>query len=504
VAPAPVDETTATGSPGPRDRPRKIAHWVLVLIVATAAGVLAVSVVDVHGTVGPGRVSVRGGWDLRSDTTIAIPPLGEVVFDTHRAPLAIRARIDEIDPTAAQELALDRRAVERFDESAPAELRSLLWSWVWRALLVALVAGAVAGALAWPRRPLPPLVGAVTALLVVTVLVAGTWIGFSRDALRDPEYHGALERAPEVLAAIDRDWGGLGRIPGRLRLLATNITELTAAVGTTGSDSDGSSAVPADEVRVLHISDVHSNPIGLELVRGLATGFDVDAIVDTGDLTSFGLPVESRIGGLIADMPVPYYFVPGNHDSRANRAALDAYPNVTLLDGQVVEIGDLRLLGFADPAITANGEDSDEEANQKRDAQAPRIAARVAALEPDALAVAAVRQAADSVGKVPLVISGNSHRRADRVDEGTRILTVGSTGATGVGALTVDTDLPYEAEILRFRARRLTAIDYVTFEGTGGDYTVSRRVVTPTAGSSRVRTSPTTSPRPTPSTLGGQ
>lgn len=484
----------------PIGRRRSALHWLLVVAVAGIAGVAALSVVGVEGSVGPGRVSIHAGWDADSATTIAIPPLGDVVFDTHRAPLAIEARIDEIDPVAAQELAVDRTAVARLDRIATAALRSLLWSWAWRAMVVAFVAGAIAGALAWPRRVLPPMVGACAGLLAVVVLLASTWIDFSRTSLRDPEYRGALERAPEVLAAIDRDWGGLGEVPGRLRILASNITELYAAVGSEGGTeiTDGRD----DDVLILHISDVHSNPIGLELARGLATGFDVDAIVDTGDLTSFGLPVESRIGELIADMPVPYYFVPGNHDTRANRSALDAYPNVTLVDGQVVEIGDVSLLGVADPAITANGEDSDEVANAKRDAQAPEVAARVAQLRPDVLAVASIRQAADTLGDVPLVIAGNSHRRSERVNDGTRLLTVGSAGATGLGVLTEKQDRPYEAEILHLRNGRLVTIDYVTFEGVAGDYTVSRRIVTPTEPLSRDHTNTRTSPQSVPSTLG--
>ena len=50
------------------------------------------------------------------------------------------------------------------------------------------------------------------------------------------------------------------------------------------------------------------------------------AVVDTGDLTSFGLDGESRIGGLVDQFSVPYYLVPGNHDSPENRAAWRVTP----------------------------------------------------------------------------------------------------------------------------------------------------------------------------------
>jgi hypothetical protein len=456
------------------DRRVVVARWVAVVAGAVVAAALGLRAVSVEGPIGPGQVSVRGAWG-GSDTTIVVPPLGDVVFDTHRVPLALQARIETIDPEAAQRLATDRQAIEGFDESAGTQLRSLLVQWAWRAALVMTIAGALAGALLWPGRIRPALVGGAVGLVVTVALLGGTWTTFDREDLRDPEYHGALQRAPEVLAAIDRNWGGVERIPGRLRALAGNITELYATAADAGSGTAG--RAESDEVRILHVSDVHSNPVGLELARGLAEGFAVDAIVDTGDLTSFGLPVEARIGTLLSSIPVPYYFIPGNHDSRANRAALDAYPNVTLVDGTPFTVGNLRLLGFADPAVTANREDSDPEADAARDRQAPGVASAVRRERPDVLAVASTRQAADVEGLVPLVISGNVHRRTDTTRDGTRFLTVGSTGATGIGAFTEPGTARYEAQILRFRDRRLAAIDYVTFAGTGGDYTVSRTVV---------------------------
>lgn len=72
------------------------------------------------------------------------------------------------------------------------------------------------------------------------------------------------------------------------------------------------------ESLVLHVSDIHSNPLGLELAFRLAESFEVDAVLDTGDLTSFGLPIEASIIELIADLDIPYLWVPSNHDSAAN------------------------------------------------------------------------------------------------------------------------------------------------------------------------------------------
>ena len=53
------------------------------------------------------------------------------------------------------------------------------------------------------------------------------------------------------------------------------------------------------------------------------------------------------------------------------------------------------------------------------------------------LAVAGLAMADQSVGHVPLVICGDVHERTEHEKDGTRLLTVGSTGATGLGSFTV-------------------------------------------------------------------
>jgi predicted phosphodiesterase len=225
------------------------------------------------------------------------------------------------------------------------------------------------------------------------------------------------------------------------------------------------------------VSDLHSNPLGLEVVEQLATSFDVDAVLDTGDLTSFGNPLEARVTSLIDDVGVPYLLVPGNHDSDANRAAFAAVPAITLLDGDVAEVGEVRILGIGDPTFTADNQVSTEEANRRKDELSPGVLALVRRDEPDLLAVHDLRQAEDVPGWVPVVVAGHTHERSSTEEEGTILMTVGSTGATGLGSFLVETQLAYEAQVLRFDGARLVAVDYVTLRGVSGDFTVQRQVI---------------------------
>src|SRR5207253_7984718 len=90
-----------------------------------------------------------------------------------------------------------------------------------------------------------------------------------------------------------------------------------------------------DEIRVLHISDIHLSPLGLSFAKQVADAFDVDFVLDTGDLTSFGTNVENQL--ILADeasFRQPYVFVRGNHDTLALQDDHETIPGVVVLDAQ--------------------------------------------------------------------------------------------------------------------------------------------------------------------------
>jgi hypothetical protein len=105
------------------------------------------------------------------------------------------------------------------------------------------------------------------------------------------------------------------------------------------------------------------------------------------------------------------------------------------------------------------------------------VAAAVVRDDPDVLAVHDARLAQDSMGSVPLVLAGHTHEASAEFVDGTLVLTVGSTGATGVGSFIVEADRPYEAEIVYFRGGQAIAYDYVALSGLGGDFQIQRRTL---------------------------
>ncbi len=444
----------------------------LAALVGAAAGLVVLGPMGTtEATVGPGRVEVSARPARSGATVVALPPLGRLSAATHDAPLQVTARVLSLDVEAAQRATLGPDPVAALRAEVDAALPAVVRTFALRALLAAAIAGAL-GALVLPgRRWWYALAGSAGAVLAVGGLLAATWAPYDIEAFDEPKLSGALERVPGLVVTVERNLEDLQQVRDRVGVVSGRLAELYAAsVGELPGGGPG-------ETSILHVSDLHLNPLGAELVVRLAEDLAVDAVLDTGDVTTFGLPVEARFGELLDAVPVPYLIVPGNHDSPVNRAELAQLPGLTVLDGEVAAVGDVEILGIADPTFTASNEVSTAEANEIKASRTGEVRDAVRVARPDVLAVHDPAQAADAVGLVPVVVAGHVHERTEEHVEGTWVFTIGSTGATGLGSFTVETSLPYEAEVLRFLGGELVAVDHITVAGLAGDFTLERRLV---------------------------
>jgi Icc-related predicted phosphoesterase len=449
-------------------------RWALVLVsvlVGAAAALALVGLLSPYsGDVGPGRVQLEARCCTDHRTDLVLPPFGRVSADTHAGPLALSARVRSVDVDAVRSLVQDDDPQGRLAREAEDDLRPLVLRFVVRATVLAGVVGALATALLpWRRWSHLPL-GAAGGILAVGGVLGLAALTFDPEAFAQPRFEGPLAEAPRIIEAVERNVEDFDEVRSRIDVLAAQLGELYAT-----SVTDDLAGVDG-EVRILHVSDIHLNPVGLEVVAQLAEEFEVDAVLDTGDLTTFGLPFESRVLGLIDDLAIPYLLVPGNHDSDANRRGLARFDGVTVLDPGTVTVGDVRIAGIGHPAFTASNELDDEAVQAAVQDQQPEVESLVAAEQPDILAVHDPDQADIALGEVPLVVAGHVHEHRVEEHGGTVLATSGSTGATGLGSFTVDTDLAYEAEVLRLVDGRLRSIDAVALRGTNGEFRIDRQV----------------------------
>lgn len=484
-----ADDREDPGNERGRERLRLLGVGALVALVGVVGawvGMLLVARETV--AMGPFSVELEAGFG-RGETRLGLPPFGALVADTHLAPLGLRATLEDVRvpelTSVVSRVGVDGLAgvVER---SAREEIPQLLV----RAVIVAAAGAAILAVLvfraAWRRVVAATLVGAFVVAGCELLAVAT----FDTAAFRQPRYTGSLALAPQVIGPVE---DATERIDD-LRAGLEQIVDGTVRAYT----SLESEPLGEDVIRVLHISDVHASPFGMDFAADVARGFDVDLVIDTGDLTSFGTPVENLITTRIPAFGRPYLFVRGSHDSIVLQAEVGRTANGVVLDGGSVTIKGLTIFGLGHPAFTpARGVPVDDEAfaEQARSAGAEILADVEASEDPvDVVAVHDDRMAESVAGRVPLVISGHFHENRARVIDGTLFLRLATTGGSGAGIFR-DLAVPLSAEVLYFsrgEEHELLAYDVIEQDASSGSLNVQRVTIAEAFGQLEPSPSPTT------------
>jgi predicted phosphodiesterase len=477
-------------------RVARIAAPILVGIVGALAGLVLWGRTSV--SMGPFQVLLTGRVG-RGVTVIALPPFGRVTADTHLAPLRFTAtlqgvRIEDLAKAVGDqgtEALIDQVRLEALKQVTPFAIRLFL-----AGMAGTLILALIAFRTRWRQVGI--------ALLTTTVLLGGSealaWRTYDQSSLLTPSFSGSLALAPELIGPAETAIDRIDDFRAELSRILNGAVRLYTQV-------QGVPSPAGDEIRVLHISDIHLSPLGFTFARDVAAAFDVAFVIDTGDLTSFGTPIEDdliRTG--VAAIGKPYVFVRGNHDSLALQNTLAEIPGVVVLDGQARQVGGLSIFGAGDPVFTPNrlAVLDDEAIAQRVRAAGNGLLVRVSALPepPDVVAVHDDRMAEAMAGHVPLVVSGHFHQPSARVMNGTVYLRIGSTGGAGANVFTQAGGVPLSAEVLYFspdEPHRLIAYDLIEQSPESGSLVVRRHLIGQDFGNPVPSPSPSESPPGSPS-----
>jgi predicted MPP superfamily phosphohydrolase len=459
---------------------RRLAMMVAILVVSVAAaggGLLLVGATKAD--IGPFDTTLALSPSAQGETVVTIPPLGNVTFDSHDAPIRLSLRLDGIDPDEAQVIISTPDGVTAASTTLADEVTTAVMRVAVEGLAITTLFGLVVGALVF-RTMRRTLLTGVTAL-AVTAASMGLAVSTMRpEAISEPKYEGLLAYAPTVIGSAEDIALNYEQYVANLQKFTVNIAEfyaLAMEMPELGIDDD--------TIRVLHVSDLHLNPAAWHVMESVVQQFGVDVVADTGDMNDWGSDQEAEIFARgVAQIDAPYLFVKGNHDSAATVAALAAYDNVTVLDGEVVEVAGLRFGGVADPRFTPDkgAQPSSEYAQLMLAEAGERL--RGAIEEAGGADVAMVHEppmAVPLIGSVPLVLAGHTHKRAVQdLGEGTTLMVQGSTGAAGLRVFDLAEPMRMELEVLYFdpETRALVAHDSISI-GTvdATDVTLERKVV---------------------------
>jgi predicted phosphodiesterase len=432
-------------------------------------------------TVGPARVRLEAGAALVGSSRLAAPPFGSVSARTHQGPLAFRATIDDIDVKRLGRLLEGSpgpggpRFAELEATLGPLEdqARRAATGFVARIAVLGLAGGLVA-VVVFPHRTRRRLLRCGLGGLLATIVLLGPALAtYDVTAFREPRYTGALEYAPALIGDVRTGLDRLRTLRAEMVRIGANLDRAYAALASPVGELDGNGTV-----RVLHVSDLHLNPAGFDLAERLADQFDVAAVVDTGDMGTWGLPTEPQVATNIGRFDVPYLFVKGNHDDADMAKAVAANDNARVLDVTGIEIAGIRFFGVADPTFTPGKGHKVEEFEDLKVARSVGVAAAVdrQALRPDVLLVHDGRLAAYARGHVATVLEGHLHRFGTEVVNGTRTLMTGTTGAGGPDNFRAADPPPADAQVIYFDpgTRRPVAVDRITVRLPGSSFSVER------------------------------
>jgi predicted MPP superfamily phosphohydrolase len=475
-----TEPITAPPSPWPR-RGRVAGRWALRVVVALTGAVIAVLLFGrISAPIGPFDATLAfrptGGG-----AAVAVPPLGELNVDVYDGPLRLDIALQRVDQDRARALASDPVRLAGVVNQVSDDLRGAVVRLAWTTAGVAIAGAALTSLIVLRRRREPAIAAGVTTVLLLGTagLGAATW---RPEALSQPTYTGLLVNANSLIGSAED-------IVARFDAYRASLEDLVANVGTLYSTI---SALPApggtdETVALLHVSDLHLNPAGFDLMRQVVDQFQVDGVLDTGDITDWGSTPENQLIGSVGQLDVPYVYIRGNHDSGATAALIAAQPNATVLDDSAVTVAGIEIVGTPDPRFTPDKSTGDDAAGTDVLTGSGQELADFVDTLPDAPAVALVhdpKQATPLDGAVPLVLAGHTHQRDVSVlDDGTRLMVEGSTGGAGLRGLEGEYPEPLTCTVLYLdpATGALRAYDEITLGGLGETEVTIQRTVVPLA-----------------------
>lgn len=454
----------------------KVNHYIKVLLVAVLGMLILVSLLGYMDIiVGSFEVRLSLSFFDHGFTQLEIPPLGRVWAQTHVPPLKLTIFLRNINIDMLRE-DLARLPEPDLVDSIVREARSSIIVFVVKLLSLSFLGGAAGVYFLLSKESKEVMLGGAAGLLILSLLLFSLYISFNTEAFLTPEYEGALAAAPWAFGLLEETLAKVNTLGEQLEVIAGSVyllferLEFLEPLGLV----DG-------ERKILHVSDIHNNPVAFNFIEQVVRSFHVDFIIDTGDISDFGTPLEAELAARVGALGVPYVFIPGNHDSPGIVNALAALPGVFVLETGSVEVAGVRIAGIRDPASLSVEMAIASDAVLDGYARSLKETIEESGVLPDMVAAHHPRIISAFIGMVPILLTGHTHSMDISQVEDSIIINAGTAGAAGIRGLQSNREIPFSLVLLHLNRNardgwgwQLTATDSIKVFQFQSGFSLSR------------------------------
>lgn len=380
----------------------------------------------------------------KGSTTIHLPPIGVLKAYTHSSPITLKIVLQNVDIDVIKAI-IDsihdkNELISLIKEDALNAIKILAA----KTLLLS-ISGTFFAAFVLRLKKRDFICCTIISIALVIIILSWTFLSYNVTAFDKPEYFGTLRAAPWLIDIWNK---GISQI----NVLREQLKSMSEGISMVFSRMDSVASTEESMVRVLHVSDIHNNPAAFDFMEQIVQNFNVDFIIDTGDITDYGTYLEDMVIKNLPNLQVKYIFVTGNHDSPNTLEMLEAIDNVIVLDGEMINVKGINVLGFSDARSKTLSIDSSDDMDNLRLKFAIREKLYNLEEKPDILAVHDPQASAALTGFVPIILNGHVHSASLKEENRSLVINAGSSGAAGIRGIQSKADIPYSAVLLYFKS----------------------------------------------------
>ena len=407
-------------------------------------------------------------------TILELPPIGKLSATTHRVPVDLKLTLKAIHQEKLADIISDLENKEELFSFLQKRGQIILRFFLLRLIFLGMIGGMI-GAGIVKFGPFPLLWGGLVGALVIIIISSLVYYSYDINKFEDPDFEGMLEAAPWMLGLIEEGISDVKQLSYEMQLIASNMATLFSKV-----DSLRPLSRVAGDFKILHVSDIHNNPLAIDFIKQIVDSFAVDVVIDTGDITDYGSPLEANLVTELNKLRVPYIFIPGNHDSPNIIKELNQFANVDVLKENIIEVKDITIAAIEDPS--AQGDEVEVVTGDRLIDFQQKLVKLIARAEqvPDIVAVHQFELAKPLLGKIPLLLHGHDHSFKIYNQNGTEIIDAGTTGAAGIRGLKSKEGIPYSVALLHFEKDdidlKLKFVDIIKFYNRHSGFILERRL----------------------------